>query len=207
MHAANEIRLIVTLKNAMMLRAMEREGFDTALALAKAAETSPSTVGAYLALKLAPMRGNGDWLPSIQRIAAVLRSLPEDLFPPQFLRSALRTNRAERDISADTALALAGGAPVQSIAYDPESLMARDQAMAALDGALAELKPRQRRVLEMRFGLGGAEPMTLDATAKALGVTRERIRQVELKAMRNMRGGERGKATRALCAPLMEGSR
>lgn len=206
MHATNDIRLIVTLKNAVMLRVMEREGFDTASALAKASATNQSTVGAYLGLKLAPMRGNGDWLPSIQRIAAVLRCLPEDLFPPQFLRTALRTNRAERDISADAAIALAGGAPVQSIAYDPESSMARDEAMSALDDALAELRPRERRVLEMRFGLAGAEPMTLDAAAKVMGVHKERIRQLEQMALRNMRGGARGKATRALCAPLMGGA-
>jgi RNA polymerase primary sigma factor len=45
----------------------------------------------------------------------------------------------------------------------------------------------ERRVISYRFGLGGEEPMTLDAIGKIMGVTRERIRQIETKALLKLR--------------------
>jgi RNA polymerase primary sigma factor len=53
----------------------------------------------------------------------------------------------------------------------------------SLGRVLAELSPRSRRVLELRYGLGGGEPMTLEQAGTALGVTRERVRQIESKAL------------------------
>ena len=49
------------------------------------------------------------------------------------------------------------------------------------------LGERAVTILEMRFGLGGGEPMTLDEIGKRFGVTRERIRQIEKKAMEEVR--------------------
>ncbi|MGH3038638.1 MAG: sigma-70 family RNA polymerase sigma factor [Gaiellaceae bacterium] len=48
-----------------------------------------------------------------------------------------------------------------------------------IDDALAALPERQRRVIELRFGLHGGQPRTLDEVGRTLGVTRERIRQIE----------------------------
>jgi RNA polymerase primary sigma factor len=49
----------------------------------------------------------------------------------------------------------------------------------AVREALEALGYRERRVLELRFGLGGAHPRTLDEIARTFNVTRERIRQIE----------------------------
>ena len=48
-----------------------------------------------------------------------------------------------------------------------------------LDSALNNLGPRQRKVLELRYGFGDTEPNTLQEVADKMGVTRERIRQIE----------------------------
>ena len=45
--------------------------------------------------------------------------------------------------------------------------------------ALSLLPERERRVIELRFGLDGGQPQTLDEVGRAFGVTRERIRQIE----------------------------
>jgi RNA polymerase primary sigma factor len=45
--------------------------------------------------------------------------------------------------------------------------------------ALSALPERERRVIELRFGLDGGQPRTLDQVGRAFGVTRERIRQIE----------------------------
>jgi RNA polymerase primary sigma factor len=48
-----------------------------------------------------------------------------------------------------------------------------------IDYALAALPERERRVIELRFGLHGGQPRTLGEVGRTLGVTRERIRQIE----------------------------
>ena len=48
-----------------------------------------------------------------------------------------------------------------------------------IDRALESLPERERRVIELRFGLHGGQPRTLDEVGCTLGVTRERIRQIE----------------------------
>ena len=52
---------------------------------------------------------------------------------------------------------------------------------------IGTLTPRERLVLELRFGLRGSDPQTLEEIGRCFGVTRERIRQIEAKAMRKMR--------------------
>ncbi len=56
-----------------------------------------------------------------------------------------------------------------------------------LTDALAQLSQRQRLVLTLRFGLDGEAPRTLEDVGAALGVTRERVRQLETRALRELR--------------------
>ncbi len=56
-----------------------------------------------------------------------------------------------------------------------------------LQDALSTLTPREVRVLRMRFGLGGEDTYTLREVGEKLGVTRERIRQIEGKALKKLR--------------------
>jgi RNA polymerase primary sigma factor len=56
-----------------------------------------------------------------------------------------------------------------------------------LQEALARLKPRQQRVLVERFGIGGTAPKTLEEVGAILGITRERVRQLETRALRDLR--------------------
>jgi RNA polymerase primary sigma factor len=69
--------------------------------------------------------------------------------------------------------------PMESVEFeDATSSMAR---------ALAALRPRERAVVELRYGLGVAEPMTLLEVAARLGLSRERIRQIQADALRRLR--------------------
>jgi len=56
-----------------------------------------------------------------------------------------------------------------------------------LANALAQLNPRMRRVLALRFGLDGENPQTLEEVGLGLGITRERVRQLESRALRELR--------------------
>jgi RNA polymerase primary sigma factor len=62
-----------------------------------------------------------------------------------------------------------------------------------LDGVLETLSPRERKVLKLRFGLDDGRPRTLEEVGREFGVTRERIRQIEAKALRKLRHPSRSK--------------
>jgi RNA polymerase sigma factor (sigma-70 family) len=68
-----------------------------------------------------------------------------------------------------------------------EGLAAILRARADLAGVLQDLPDSERKVLTLRFGLGDEEPMTLERIGQRLGVTRERVRQIESAALRRMR--------------------
>ena len=56
----------------------------------------------------------------------------------------------------------------------------------ALRDALENLSYRERRVLELRYGLGGEHPRTLDEVGRTFNVTRERIRQIENQSLKKL---------------------
>jgi RNA polymerase primary sigma factor len=58
----------------------------------------------------------------------------------------------------------------------------------ALDEALENLGYRERRVLELRYGLGGKHPRTLEEVGRTFNVTRERIRQIEHQSLKKLQG-------------------
>ncbi len=73
-----------------------------------------------------------------------------------------------------------------------ESAMLRDH----IDSLLGDLKERERQVIELRFGLKDGHPRTLEEVGKEFNVTRERIRQIEAKALRKLRNPVRSKKIR-----------
>ena len=74
---------------------------------------------------------------------------------------------------------------------------ASDQLLKEQLGTILDsLSDRERAVLEMRFGLGDGESHTLEEVGRAFGVTRERVRQIESKALRKMRHPGRSRRLR-----------
>ena len=69
----------------------------------------------------------------------------------------------------------------------PFDAAARSLAREDLKQLLEHLNPREREILALRFGLGGEEPLTLDEVGQRFNVTRERIRQIEAKALTKLR--------------------
>ena len=73
-----------------------------------------------------------------------------------------------------------------SEAIDPMDAVSDQLRHEALQEGLNALPERHRRVLELRYGLDGLDPRTLDEIGREFGLTRERIRQIEVEALREL---------------------
>jgi RNA polymerase primary sigma factor len=69
----------------------------------------------------------------------------------------------------------------------PDESTAKRLRSAELATALEHLNPRMQRVLSLRFGLQDGKPQTLEEVGAGLGITRERVRQLEARALRELR--------------------
>ena len=82
--------------------------------------------------------------------------------------------------------------------YLPDALASDVELLADfLEGVLSQLTPREAKVLRMRFGIDLTTDHTLEEVGKQFDVTRERIRQIEAKALRKLRHPSRSEQLRS----------
>ncbi|MGH7734399.1 MAG: sigma-70 family RNA polymerase sigma factor, partial [Gemmatimonadales bacterium] len=99
--------------------------------------------------------------------------------------------------SLDAPVSDEGGDGLDSLVADPSSPDPADAAggdglAQEVERLLEQLSPRERLVLRLRFGLAGDRPKTLEEAGQVLGVSRERIRQIERRAMEQLRTSSAG---------------
>ena len=182
-----DYRVQIKVRNARLLRAIEKAGHQPGQIFAR--EVGISYTGhllPYLNLKRTPFDENGDLRPCAEMLCVFLNRLPDELWSEE-QRYPLLTNAAEIELSAASVHELLAS---PSDCADPLSLLEKKQAAQAVDALLDTLTPREAEVLRLRHGIDG-EPMNLEEMAKAKGCSRERIRQIEAKALRKLRAPAR----------------
>ena len=99
---------------------------------------------------------------------------------------------SQRPVSLDAPIGQDGGGKLEDFVKDAEALPGAGLAAALraredLAGVLRDLPDAERGVLELRFGLSGEEPRTLESIGRQLGITRERVRQIEATSLARLR--------------------
>lgn len=112
------------------------------------------------------------------------------------LRELRRT--AQDPVSLATPVGEEADSTLADFIPDPHALDADDAAVSGMlrvqiAMALDQLTERERKVLELRYGLSDGQPHTLEEVGRAFKVTRERVRQIEVKALRKLRHPRLGK--------------
>jgi RNA polymerase primary sigma factor len=148
---------------------------------------------------------------TINRLARAQRQLTQQLErdpTPEELAEAMETTPeriakilriAQEPVSLETPVGDEEDASLGAFIEDDETTRPHQSVAEKLhredvEAVLSKLGHRERKVLELRYGLGGGEPMTLEDVGKHFGVTRERIRQIEsrtLMRLKNARDSQR----------------
>lgn len=120
--------------------------------------------------------------PSIEEVAKEARLTPERVAQVRELPRAVTS--LDRPLGDDDGATI--GDMVAAPADEPLADLSVSLRHEALERALDELPERDAEVLRLRFGLGDEEPQTLADVGKRLGVSRERVRQIESGALRRL---------------------
>lgn len=121
--------------------------------------------------------------PKPEDIAAVLDKSGEEV------KRTMALN--ERVVSLDTPIGVDAKPMIENMAeivsQDPCCKLANQDIYERIDRWLTELKPNQREVITRRFGLQGQEVSTLDVVGREIGLTRERVRQIQTEALQKLK--------------------
>ncbi len=116
------------------------------------------------------------------------------LFPVEKVRKILKM--AREPISLETPVGDDGDSLLGDFIEDKDAMVPHDEILSndlsgRMNEVLATLSPREEKVLRMRFGIGESRDHTLEEVGAHFDVTRERIRQIEAKALRKLRHPKR----------------
>jgi RNA polymerase primary sigma factor len=124
--------------------------------------------------------------PSNEEVARML-GLPKKKLP--IIRKAIRINNSTpQSDQTDSGWSLGDVVMDERVKSPDENMLDHDILRHAMS-LLGDLDEREATVLKMRFGLGDKEPKTLKEIGEELGLTRERVRQIETEALRRMADG------------------
>jgi RNA polymerase primary sigma factor len=124
-------------------------------------------------------------MPSRQEIAEAMAMPIDEL--DGLLRQALTTSSLDAPVNGEEGRSFLGDLIADSSDEEPLDRVERGIHQEQLGRWLSHLSDQERQVLHLRFGLEGEERHTLAEIGRQLDVSRERVRQVELKALRKLR--------------------
>jgi RNA polymerase primary sigma factor len=137
--------------------------------------------------------------PTFEEIAEAMSKGHEVVVTPEKVREVIKVS--QQAVSLDAPVGEEEDSHLGDFIADPAALVPAEAAFRQLlkeqlAVVLESLTGRERRVLHLRFGLEDGRARTLEEVGKELGVTRERIRQIEAVALRKLRHPSRSRKLR-----------
>ena len=147
-----------------------------------------SAVSSRYGAEVAELASRLDHDPSMDEIAADLEITPHEAETLRFLSGVDVSLSDPVGQDEDDARELGETLAQQSVPPVEDELL-HEAMREQLEKALEDLDPKERQVMQLRFGLEGGEPRTLQQVGEALGLSRERVRQIEARAKEKLRRG------------------
>jgi RNA polymerase primary sigma factor len=130
------------------------------------------------------LESNGDRDPTVEEIASLAGVDPVEA--DVIMRAAQPLVSLDKPVGTDADAAEFGDLIPDETTQSPFDAAVESLVHERLYAVLEHLPYRERRILALRYGLGGEEPQTVDKVAKMFNVTRERVRQIEDAALRKL---------------------
>ncbi len=181
-----DYRVEIKVKNNYLLTLLREAGYKNVRQLCLEHGLGEQLVGTIANLKLSVFNSRGKVRPIYDRLSVILRCLPEDLAPSQHHHEALLKNSGNVEISMQEISTLLPGF-VEAVPQLPDAQLEQQDFLRVLSDLLDELTPRERLIIERRYGLDGEKPLHLSEVSEELGITKERIRQIEFKALSRLK--------------------
>lgn len=129
----------------------------------------------------------------LDNIATELDSTLEEMFPEWLVEQRIKKSSTDTIVMVEKLQLESPEVKQLESGYSIEEDIDKEIMKGAVLEALQLISERERKILSMRFGVGGQEPHTLSETAQEWGVSRERIRQMEQKALGRIRNSKEAK--------------
>ena len=169
---SEDFNIKISVRNGRLLKAI-RARYASVADLARKCHLHQTRVNSLVTMKVKPFNQNG-WTDLALDVAAMVGKEPEDLWPDHLRELKLIKSTSEMEVDLES---------VKQLIQDGTSEKSLSQ-ISAISKFSEALTKRERQCMAMRWALGH----TLDETARVFGVTRERTRQIEAKAIRKMKG-------------------
>lgn len=192
-----EVRVKVSIKNNILFKYREGVCLDMR-SFAKFLGVSIKWYQDMENLKTYPIK-DGYWDDHALQAATVLETEPEKLFPESLSLLTNNVSIKEMDVNEfkESLALIASNGELSTPQYELLDIEHNKRLTEQVSKALKTITPREERVVRLRLGLDGTdEEKTLEEIGEILGVGKERIRQIDMKALRKLRHRSRSKKLR-----------
>lgn len=194
-----EYRVKVTVRNNLLLSAIEKAGYKTQADFAKYSGIRASDVNSLVALRKCPINHHGEFSDIAKAIMEALGASPSDLWTTEQLSMRLKRNCADRQLTTFELQSALGLDPIDRLEFkNPDDELFEKEKTQIISDTLDTLTSSEKRILQMRYGLKNNDENTFKKIANLLNISQERVRQIEAKALRKMRGPKRVDALKDL---------
>jgi len=176
----NDYRVKITIRNERLLAAMEGMGYKSVAEFSRNQGLNSVKVREIFSGKIPPLDREGNPKELTKEILEILNLTIEKAFTEKQLKG-FKKHTFEVKIEEEKLLQIISPAKNQEIKVIEQEVKSK------LSEILSTLTPREEKILRMRFGIGMNTDHTLEEVGLQFSVTRDRIRQIEDKALRKLK--------------------
>jgi len=182
----NDYRVKITIRNERLLAAMEGMGYKSVAEFSRNQGLNSVKVNEIFSGKIPPLDREGNPKELTKEILEILNLTIEKAFTEKQLKG-FKKHTFEVKIEEEKLLQIISPAKNQEIKVIEQEVKSK------LSEILSTLTPREEKILRMRFGIGMNTDHTLEEVGRKFFVTRDRIRQIEARALRKLKHPSRSK--------------
>ena len=182
----NDYRVKITIRNERLLAAMEGMGYKSVAEFSRNQGLNGIKVREIFSGKIPPLDREGNPKELTKEILEILNLTIEKAFTEKQLKG-FKKHTFEVKIEEEKLLQIISPAKNQEIKVIEQEVKSK------LSEILSTLTPREEKILRMRFGIGMNTDHTLEEVGRKFFVTRDRIRQIEARALRKLKHPSRSK--------------